>query len=89
MLAVRLDPETEALLETLAREKSRTKSDLVREALHRYLDEDRLLADLRRQSLACAAHERPDAATWCETLDAVEGWEWSHPLPHGADDEAR
>jgi hypothetical protein len=34
-ISVRLDPETEALLDRLARHHRRTKSDIVREALHR------------------------------------------------------
>ncbi len=33
--SVRLDPETEALLRRLARSTGRTKSEIIREALHR------------------------------------------------------
>ncbi|MCI0518170.1 MAG: ribbon-helix-helix protein, CopG family [Woeseiaceae bacterium] len=33
--SVRLDPETEALLRRLARERGRTKSEIIRDALHR------------------------------------------------------
>jgi predicted DNA-binding protein len=33
--SVRLDPETEALLRRLARSSGRTKSEIIREALHR------------------------------------------------------
>lgn len=33
--SVRLDPETEALLRRLARSSGRTKSEVIREALHR------------------------------------------------------
>lgn len=33
--SVRLDPETEALLRRLARSRGRTKSEIIREALHR------------------------------------------------------
>lgn len=33
--SVRLDPETEALLRQLARSSGRTKSEIIREALHR------------------------------------------------------
>lgn len=33
--SVRLDPETEALLQRLARARGRTKSEIIRDALHR------------------------------------------------------
>jgi predicted DNA-binding protein len=33
--SVRLDPETEALLRRLARARGRTKSEIIRDALHR------------------------------------------------------
>jgi predicted DNA-binding protein len=39
--SVRLDPETEALLRKLARTSGRTKSELIREALHRMFAETR------------------------------------------------
>ena len=34
-ISVRLDPETEALLDRLTRTRQRTRSDILREALHR------------------------------------------------------
>ncbi len=39
--SVRLDPETEALLKRLAYTSGRTKSDVIREALHRMSEEAR------------------------------------------------
>ena len=39
--SVRLDPETETLLNQLARSQGRTKSDILREALHRLAQEER------------------------------------------------
>lgn len=39
--SVRLDPETEALLKRLARSSGRTKSEVIREALHRMSGEER------------------------------------------------
>ena len=39
--SVRLDPETEALLRKLARTSGRTKSEVIREALHRMFAETR------------------------------------------------
>ncbi len=43
--SVRLDPETEALLKRLARSSGRTKSEVIREALHRMSDEARGAAE--------------------------------------------
>ena len=37
--SVRLDPETETLLKRLARSSGRTKSEVIREALHRMSEE--------------------------------------------------
>ncbi len=37
--SVRLDPETEALLKKLTRTSGRTKSEVIREALHRMSEE--------------------------------------------------
>lgn len=40
--SVRLDPETEALLNRLAHNHSRTKSDILREALHRLAQDEQV-----------------------------------------------
>lgn len=67
MLGVRLDAETEAALGKLARRTRRTKSDLVREAVRRYVwsNDQELLAEARRQSLAAAARApTPDDEFW-------------------------
>ena len=39
-ISVRLDPETESLLNRLARVRQRTKSDILREALHRLAQDE-------------------------------------------------
>ena len=39
--SVRLDPETEALLKRLAHSSGRSKSEVIREALHRLAEETR------------------------------------------------
>jgi predicted DNA-binding protein len=44
--SVRLDPETEALLRKLARTSGRTKSEVIREALHRMSEEARGVAEV-------------------------------------------
>ena len=40
--SVRLDPETNALLDRLAQTQGRTKSDILREALHRLAQDEQL-----------------------------------------------
>ena len=52
MLGVRLDPELDRLLSAAAKRHGRSKSDLVRDAVRRYLEDPRgLAAEARRQSL--------------------------------------
>jgi len=51
MLAIRLDPELERRLAAVARRQRRTKSQVVREALLRYIEGQSLAAEARRQSL--------------------------------------
>ena len=76
MLAVRLEKDLEERLAALAHHLRRSKSDLVRDALRRYLDEDSWLADCQRQSrnaVAVSAHDPLD-----ELLEGaageVDGW---------------
>ncbi len=40
--SVRLDPETQALLDRLAQTQRRTKSDILREALHRLAQDEQV-----------------------------------------------
>lgn len=51
LLAVRIDPGMDRALDAAARRLGRTRSDIVREALHRYLHADELAREARRQSL--------------------------------------
>ncbi len=66
LLGVRLDEELDRLLTEVARQQGRTRSEIVREALRRYLDEDRFLAEARRQSRLVADEADEEAAefTW-------------------------
>ncbi|MBI2896793.1 MAG: ribbon-helix-helix protein, CopG family [Deltaproteobacteria bacterium] len=50
-LAVRLDPPLQRDLGAIARRQKRSKSDVVREAIRRYLESDALAAEARKQSL--------------------------------------
>lgn len=76
MLALRIDKELEQQLAALARHKRRSKSDLVREALRRYLDDDAWLRECQRQSRAAS---QADAQSSVDDLlddaaDDVQGW---------------
>lgn len=73
MLGVRLDQELERQLASVARNQGRSKSDIAREAVRRYVEmhDKAFLAEARRQSLAAAARgwSREDAA-WEEIAAA-------------------
>jgi RHH-type rel operon transcriptional repressor/antitoxin RelB len=55
MLGIRLDPELEARLEALAKQTGRTKSECAREAIRRFLMEQDLVEEARKQSLLVSA----------------------------------
>ena len=62
MLGVRLDDELDRLLTEVARREGRTRSEVVREAIRRYVDADRFLAEARRQSRLVADRDDEEAA---------------------------
>jgi RHH-type rel operon transcriptional repressor/antitoxin RelB len=68
MLGVRLDPDTERGLQQIARRSRRSKSDIAREAIERYVRQHdaALVAEARRQSLRAAARG------WSEEDEAWE-----------------
>jgi len=51
VLAVRLDPPLQRDLGAIAKRQKRSKSDVVRDAIRRYLESDALAAEARRQSV--------------------------------------
>ena len=57
MLGVRLDDDLEQRLTAVARTQGRSKSDIVRDVVRRYVDlhDDAFRAEAKRQSLAKAA----------------------------------
>ena len=59
MLGVRLDSELEQRLAAVARSQGRSKSDIAREAVRRYVDlhDEAFRAEAKRQSLRAAAQE--------------------------------
>lgn len=77
MLGVRLDEDLEQRLTAVARSQGRSKSDIARNAVRRYVEshDEAFRAEARRQSLRAAA--RDDAADW-SFLEAIEaedgGW---------------
>ncbi|KQM72109.1 MULTISPECIES: type II toxin-antitoxin system RelB family antitoxin [unclassified Sphingomonas] len=60
MLGVRLDSELEERLAAVARTQGRSKSDIAREAVRRYVErhDEAFLAEARRQSMKAAARDR-------------------------------
>ncbi|PZO75495.1 MAG: CopG family transcriptional regulator [Sphingomonas taxi] len=57
---MRLDSELEERLAAVARTQGRSKSDIAREAVRRYVErhDEAFLAEAKRQSLAAAAQDR-------------------------------
>ena len=85
MLGVRLDSELEERLAAVARTQGRSKSDIAREAVRRYVErhDEAFLAEAKRQSLAAAA------LGWTEDDEAWErlGVAWDDPdLANGRQD---
>ncbi len=76
MLAVRIDKELDSQLAALAKQKRRSKSELVREALRRYLDHDAWMRECRRQSevATAGASEDPVDDLLEDAADEVNGW---------------
>jgi RHH-type transcriptional regulator, rel operon repressor / antitoxin RelB len=86
MLGVRLDDELERRLTSVARSQGRSKSDIARDAVRRYVDahDAAYIAEAKRQSLAAAA------MGWTEEDEAWErlGAAWDDPEPHVQGDVA-
>jgi len=74
MLGVRLDDELERRLTSVARNQGRSKSDIAREAVRRYVDlhDEALRAEARRQSLRAAARGWTAEDEAWEALAAAE-----------------
>ena len=72
MLGVRLEPELEASLASLAKRTRRSKSDIAREAIGQYARRQDFvyLAEARRQSIAAANAENPENLALLDGLAA-------------------
>ena len=76
MFGIRLEPDLDHRLAALAKRQGRTKSDLAREAIRRYLLEDDLAAEARKQSLLVRkSGGEKDALDFIEQATDLEGWE--------------
>ncbi len=75
MLGIRLEEELDQKLAAIARQRGITKSALVREAIRRFLAENELVSESRRQSLLVAGRkeERETLEQIEQTVD-LEGW---------------
>lgn len=73
MLGVRLDADLERRLASVARSQGRSKSDIARDAVRRYVEKhDRaFLAEAKRQSLAASARWTGEDEAW-EALAAAD-----------------
>ncbi len=80
MLGVRLDDELEQRLTSVARSQGRSKSDIARDAVRRYVDlhDAAFLAEAKRQSLRAAARGWTEEDEEWERLGAA--WDDPHPV---------
>ena len=76
MLGVRLDDETERMLGSVARAQGRTKSDVARGAIRRYveLNDEAYRAEAKRQSRVAAGSGAPSEDAAWEALADHSGW---------------
>jgi len=77
VLGVRLDDELERRLTAVARGQGRSKSDIARDAVRRYVDQhdEALRTEARRQSIAAAASDNPADWSFSEAIEAEDaGW---------------
>ena len=75
MLGVRLDEDLEQRLAAVARTQGRSKSDIAREAVRRYVErhDEAFLAEAKRQSLKAALEDRADDWKFFEAIEAEDG----------------
>ncbi len=77
MLGVRLDSELEERLAAVARTQGRSKSDIAREAVRRYVDlyDEAYRREARRQSMRASRREvAGDYAFWDRIQQEDGGW---------------
>ena len=69
MLGVRIDSELEQRLAAVARSQGRSKSDIAREAVRRYVErhDEAFLAEAKRQSLRASGRDGADDDVFWES----------------------
>lgn len=74
MLGVRLDSDLEARLAAVARTQGRSKSDIAREAVRRYVDlhDEAYRREARRQSLRASRRDVADDYAFWATIAAED-----------------
>ena len=76
MLGIRLEPDLDRRLAALAKQQGKTKSDLARKAIRRYLMDDDLATESRRQSLLVSGGDGEQSALdFIDEVADLEGWE--------------
>ncbi|WP_294337886.1 ribbon-helix-helix protein, CopG family [uncultured Sphingomonas sp.] len=78
MLGVRLDDDLERRLTAVARSQGRSKSDIARDAVRRYVDlhDEAYRSEARRQSLAASRRDDEQTPDFWEAVDREDG-AWS------------
>jgi predicted DNA-binding protein len=75
MFGIRLEEDLDLKLAAIARQRGLTKSDLVREAISRFLNENELASEARRQSLlANSQKDEEDVMEFIEHTTDLQGW---------------
>lgn len=74
MFGVRLEPELDRRLCRLAEATGRSKSDVAREAIRRYLLSFDLEGEARRQSLNVGGAEEEEVLDFLEAAASTDGW---------------
>jgi RHH-type rel operon transcriptional repressor/antitoxin RelB len=75
MFGIRLEPELDRRLAALAKQQGKTKSDLAREAIRRFLLENDLVAEAKRQSLLVSQSPiEQDTLDFIEYASDLEQW---------------
>ncbi|WP_375395077.1 ribbon-helix-helix protein, CopG family [uncultured Sphingomonas sp.] len=77
MLGVRIDSELEQRLAAVARSQGRSKSDIAREAVRRYVErhDEAFMAEAKRQSLRASARDSADDYAFWEGAEG-EDFAW-------------
>ncbi|RHW16345.1 ribbon-helix-helix protein, CopG family [Sphingomonas gilva] len=87
MLGVRLDDDLERRLSAVARSQGRSKSDIARDAVRRYVEQhdQAFLAEARRQSRSAAARGWSDEDEAWERLGVLYDDPDRDQAPHAAE----